>query len=69
MDWYLALWVAGALLTWGSLSRSEAGRRCSPHFFAAVVVLWPTVWAIGALGGLFLLARKLVGLVRGGTSG
>lgn len=67
MDGYLIVWVAGALITWWSLERSELSRKVKPEFFSATVVLWPLVWAVGALAGLFILCRKFFRFITGGS--
>jgi hypothetical protein len=62
MDWYLAVWVVGALLTWAVLT-TERGKRLhvSPEIYYTLIFLWPPVWALAAVAGLIGLVLRLVG--------
>jgi len=69
MDWYLAVWVCGALLTWAPLSGERAKRlMLSPEVYFAVILLWPLVWVVAAVSGLLgSLFRIGKWIVRGGV--
>ncbi len=67
MDWYLVIWVAGALMTWWALEQDELSRRVKSEFFTATIVLWPLAWAVGALAGIFILARRFLQFILKGS--
>jgi hypothetical protein len=67
MDGYLIVWVAGALLTWWALERSELSRKVKSEFFTATIVLWPLVWSVGALAGIFILLKRFLQFIFKGS--
>lgn len=68
MDWYLALWVLGALVTWGALTSERAKRlHLMPELYYTLILLWPLVWSLASAAGLIGLVVRVVGLFLGGS--
>jgi hypothetical protein len=58
MDLYLIWWVGGALPTWWVLSRK--GLPPFPlDLYYACILLWPIVWVLCAITGLFSVGIEL----------
>lgn len=69
MDWYLVIWVAGALLTWGSLTTVKMKRIITmPSLFYTFILLWPIIWVLASVAGLLELVFKFVGWAIGPSS-
>jgi hypothetical protein len=66
MDWYLALWVSGALITWGVLVSDRVKRlHVMPGLYYTLIMLWPLVWILAAVAGLLGLTFRVLGWVAG----
>jgi len=66
MDWYLALWVLGAFITWGALVSDRVKRlHVMPELYYTLILLWPLVWLLASVAGLLGLTFRVLGWMTG----
>jgi hypothetical protein len=66
MDWYFALWVFGAFITWGALVSDRVRRlNVMPELYYTLVLLWPLVWVLAGAAGLIGVSMRILGWCAG----